>query len=40
VLMGERTTPYGTMALLADPAGAVFLVIEPPQGAPQPDRSG
>jgi predicted enzyme related to lactoylglutathione lyase len=33
------TTPYGRHAILADPAGAVFSVIET-DGAQQPDRSG
>ena len=40
VLMPAMTTPYGTTAVLTDPAGAVFVVIQPPEGAPQPDRSG
>ncbi len=40
VLMRDFASPYGTIAMLADPAGATFLVIQPPEGAPQPDRSG
>jgi predicted enzyme related to lactoylglutathione lyase len=32
-------SPYGRLALLADPAGASFAVIET-AGSPQPDRAG
>lgn len=32
-------TPYGTMAALTDPAGAVFMIMQAPEGAPMPDRT-
>jgi uncharacterized protein len=32
-------TPYGRMAAIADPAGAVFMIIQPVDTA-QPARSG
>lgn len=38
-LMGAFDTPYGRMAGLADPAGAVFWVVET-DGEGQPDRAG
>jgi predicted enzyme related to lactoylglutathione lyase len=39
VLLLDFETPYGRMAGLADPAGAVFWVIQT-DGEGQPDRSG
>ena len=39
VLMRDFDTPYGPMAGLADPAGAVFWVIQT-DGSNQPDRTG
>lgn len=39
VLMSQIDSPYGRLAVLADPAGAAFCVIEP-DAAQQPDRSG
>lgn len=33
-------TPFGRMAALADPDGAVFWVAQAPPDAPQPDRAG
>lgn len=39
VLQQDFETPFGRMAGLADPAGAVFWVIET-AGSTQPDRSG
>jgi uncharacterized protein len=38
VLLGDFDTPYGRMAVLADPGGAVFSVIQT-DGEGQPDRS-
>ncbi|MGQ7298261.1 VOC family protein [Quadrisphaera sp. KR29] len=32
-------TPFGRMAVVADPHGARFAVMSAPDGAPQPDRS-
>jgi predicted enzyme related to lactoylglutathione lyase len=40
VLDGDMDSPFGRMARLADPAGAVFLAIQPPEGQPRPDREG
>jgi predicted enzyme related to lactoylglutathione lyase len=39
VLVPAFDSPFGRMALLADPAGAAFTVIET-GGSPQPDRAG
>jgi predicted enzyme related to lactoylglutathione lyase len=39
VLVPELDTPYGRMAGLTDPEGAVFWVVET-DGSGQPDRSG
>jgi hypothetical protein len=39
VLMPLIDSPFGRLAVLADPAGAAFCVIEP-DAARQPDRSG
>jgi predicted enzyme related to lactoylglutathione lyase len=33
-------SPFGRIAGLADPAGAVFMVIRPPHDMPRPDRAG
>lgn len=38
VLMPTVASPYGTMAALADPTGATFVVMQAPEAAPQPDR--
>jgi predicted enzyme related to lactoylglutathione lyase len=38
VLVRDRSTPYGVMAGLTDPAGAMFWVVQPPEGMPRPDR--
>jgi predicted enzyme related to lactoylglutathione lyase len=38
VVTGDMTSPFGRMAELADPAGARFLVIQPPEDQPRPDR--
>jgi uncharacterized protein len=40
VLKGDMTSPFGRMAALADPAGAAFMAIQPPEGQPRPDRDG
>jgi predicted enzyme related to lactoylglutathione lyase len=40
VLTGDMESPFGRMAELADPAGARFLVIQPPADQPRPDREG
>ncbi len=40
VLSEPFDTPYGRMALVLDPAGARFVVLQQPVGAPQPDRAG
>jgi predicted enzyme related to lactoylglutathione lyase len=40
VLMRDFVTPFGTMAGLADPAGAMFMVIQPRPDDPTPDRTG
>jgi uncharacterized protein len=40
VLAPAFDTPYGRMACLADPWGAVFWVTQPQPDAPQPDRAG
>jgi predicted enzyme related to lactoylglutathione lyase len=39
VPMAAMDSPFGRLAVLADPAGAVFCVIET-GGNPQPDRAG
>lgn len=39
VLMRDFDTPYGRMAGLADPAGAMFWVVQT-DGSDQPDRDG
>jgi uncharacterized protein len=40
-LVGEiEVTPFGTMATLTDPAGAVFKILQAVPGAPEPDRAG
>lgn len=39
VLVPEMDTPFGRLAVLADPVGATFSVIET-GGSQQPDRSG
>ncbi len=33
-------SPFGPMAGLTDPSGALFWVVQAPEGAPQPDRAG
>jgi len=39
-MMAEpEETPYGTMAPVADPHGAVFWLTQPPAGSPQPPRA-
>jgi predicted enzyme related to lactoylglutathione lyase len=40
VVTGDMESPFGRMAELADPAGARFLVIQPPEGQPRPARDG
>ena len=39
VLVPEKDTPFGRLAVLADPVGATFSVIET-AGSQRPDRSG
>lgn len=39
VLAAPFATPFGVMATIADPAGAVFQVVQN-TGQPQPDRAG
>ena len=39
VLLRDFETPYGRMAGLVDPAGAVFWIVQT-DGSNQPDRSG
>jgi hypothetical protein len=39
VLVRDEHTPYGRMAVVADPFGAVFCVFQPPEDAPQPERA-
>jgi predicted enzyme related to lactoylglutathione lyase len=38
VVTGDMESPFGRMASLADPAGATFMVIQPPEDQPRPDR--
>ena len=38
--MGDMESPFGRMALVADPAGATFIAIQPPVDQPRPDRQG
>jgi len=33
-------SPFGRMAVVADPAGAVFYLFHPARDQAQPDRSG
>ena len=40
VLAEPFDTPYGRMAAIADPSGAVFWVVEATPGQEMPDRSG
>lgn len=40
VLAEPFDTPYGKMAALTDPAGAVFWIVEPAPDQEMPDRSG
>jgi predicted enzyme related to lactoylglutathione lyase len=39
-LMRDMEAPFGRMAMLADPAGAVFIAMQPPPDQPRPDRDG
>jgi predicted enzyme related to lactoylglutathione lyase len=38
IIERDIDTPYGTMVIMSDPAGAFLTVIEPVEGAPMPDR--
>lgn len=40
VVQEPTDSPFGRIAGLADPAGAVFMAIQPPGDMPRPDRSG
>lgn len=40
VVTGDMESPFGRMATLADPAGATFMVLQPPEDQPRPDRDG
>ena len=40
VVVPPKDTPYGRLAGLADPYGAVFMVMQVKPSSPQPDRAG
>ena len=40
VVSEPQETPFGTMATLTDPAGAVFTIAQAVPGGPQPERAG